>query len=511
MIINRAIISTDDNPLYYEFWPLAANGWRNAGIEPTNAVIGTVNLDHSLGTIIRVPEIDGISSAFIAQVIRFIVPCLFPEEVSVVGDIDMIPLSKSYFTTDLKAYGDDKIIVFSSDAYKNELRYPMCYIAGKGKYFQEIIGLENTSFASIELFIKKLHGLNLGWDTDELFFAKKLHESVLFKQTILLKREGWQPFASNRIDRGNWNYSRWKLYKNKYIDAHALRPLHSHLTALKDIITYIEQGSDGRKYIYHLQKRPFKYLQHCLLMLKQKVGGRRFLEIKTVLGRDKAKKKIISFSLYGNNPRYFARITDVLSSYQTLLPEWKCRIYAAADLDPAIIAQLVSKNCEVYLMEKGGIDARYMNWRFLVIDDKDGEAFLIRDIDSFCSVREKEMIGQWLNSHKRYHIIRDHIYHNARIMGGLWGAKKNSLRLQARTKDFLFKNHYGSDQEFLCNIVYPLIKDDVIIHDSYPRYPDENVVVIPIGKNEPYIGEIGTDDDLSGNSRQQEGKYILLR
>jgi len=42
MRINRAIVSADSNPLYYEFWPIVAKAWRNIGPEPTAAVIGNL-------------------------------------------------------------------------------------------------------------------------------------------------------------------------------------------------------------------------------------------------------------------------------------------------------------------------------------------------------------------------------------------------------------------------------------------------------------------------------------
>lgn len=246
MEINRAIVSTDNNPLYYEFWPLVARAWRNIGIEPTVSVVGDVNLDYTYGTIIKMPLIDGISSGFISQVIRFIIPCFFPEEVSVIGDIDMIPLNKDYFTKNIAQYDNDNILIFSADAYKTALRYPMCYIAAKGKLFQQIIGLKGLELSAITAFIKDLFALGKNWDTDELFFAEQLHKSPLLKQTIFLKRGGWKPFAKNRIDRVEWRYSNIGFFINKYTDAHSLRPLHEHVNHLKGVIEYVERGSDGK-------------------------------------------------------------------------------------------------------------------------------------------------------------------------------------------------------------------------------------------------------------------------
>jgi hypothetical protein len=492
LIINRAIVSTDNNPLYYEFWPLVAKAWRNMGFEPTAAVIGDLNLNHSCGTIIKVPLIDGISSGFIAQVIRFIIPCMFPEEVSLIGDIDMVPLSIEYFTKNISQYDNEDIIIFSSDAYPAELRYPMCYIAAKGKHFQEIIGLKNTDPATIESFIKGLYALGKNWDTDELFFAEQLQRSSLFKKAILLNR-GWNPMAKNRVDRSHWKYSRFGLFFNRYIDAHCLRPMDKHIKELKNIIEYVDHGSNGRKYFKHLQKKPARQLADHLKLLKQNYIDKDLFEVADKQNLNASKNKIIAFSLYGNDARYTENIATVIRSYQELLPDWKCRIYTAKDVEKKYTRLLTDLGCEIFGMAKTGIDARYTNWRFLAIEEN-ADAVIIRDLDSLPTSREKVMIEQWLASDKKFHIIRDHINHNALIMAGMWGIKKNNVSIKKLTRKHLMTNNYGVDQLFLQNTIYPLFKNDVMVHDSFPRFPDEDPIIIPFTPGEGFIGEVYVND-----------------
>lgn len=505
MVIDRAIVSTDDNSLYYEFWPYVAKGWKNINIEPTVAVIGDVNLNYAYGSIIKVPVMEGIPSGFIAQVIRFIIPCLYPHEVSVIGDIDMIPLRKDYFSKEIAQYDNDAVIVFSSDAYKGNMRYPMCYIAAKGKYFQQIIGLKGTDLLTVQEFIKDLYALNLNWDTDELFFARKLNESDLLKNTILLER-GWGSFAKNRIDRVNWKYSKIGFFLNKYIDAHCMRPLHDHGAELKDVIDYVELGSDGKRYRAYLQKKPFRKIRYYLLTLQQSLVPDGLFTITKKLGTDSSKTRIIAFSLYGSDPRYVANLDKVLDSYQEFLPDWKHRVYVAADISLATLKRLTDKGCEVFIMQQTGIDARYSCWRFLAIEDSNAEAVIIRDLDSVATAREKLMVEQWIDSDKKFHIIRDHMNHNTRIMAGMWGVKQNNLDIKKERRKFLLTNNYGTDQVFLERIIYPLIKHDVMIHDSFPRFPDEAAIVIPLSAGESHIGEIATDEI----SRQRDHQYQEL-
>jgi hypothetical protein len=503
--INRAIVSTDDNPLYYEFWPLVASAWNNFGIKATVAVVGNLNLDHSFGSIIKVPVIEGIPSGFIAQVIRFIIPCLFPEEVSIIGDIDMVPLQKKYFTTKITSYSNENIIIFSADAYKSELRYPMCYIAAKGKYFQEIIGLKSTDYPSIRSFIIQLHALNLNWETDELYFAKCLSLSPLIDQTIFLKRGGWHPFASNRIDRDNWKYSLLSFFFNRYIDSHSLRPYSSNIHRLRHIDAYVRHWSDGRKYLFYLLKKPVRRILNSFLWLKQYFLGNSLFEIKEIKGLNAGSRKVISFSLYGSSPRYTQNIRKIIRSYKKLYPDWKCRIYAGLDVSVETTTILLDENCELFIMRKTGVDARYMFWRFLALDDKTAESIIFRDIDSFALAREKVMVDQWMSSDKQYHIIRDHIYHTAKIMGGLWGVKNHKINIKKESKKMLLNNKYGIDQHFLEKYIHPRIKNNVMVHDSFPRFPDEDPIVIPFENVNNFIGEINTVEGL--DYQEQVGSY----
>lgn len=243
MTLKKVIIATNNNHLYSDFWPICAKAWSNIGIHPVLASIGKDDLEKGYGTIINFSEINDIPSGFIAQVIRLIIPCLFPEDVCLIGDIDMIPLNKQYFTKQIENIDNDNILIFSSDAYdENIQRYPMCYIAAKGKYFQQIIGLKDTQEKSIIEFIKYLHSLNLGWDTDEIFFGKQLHKSEFFKDVIFLKREKDYPYKVTRLDRINWEIDAIKFLRNKYIDSHLLRPLNEYQTNLYPILAFVKSG-----------------------------------------------------------------------------------------------------------------------------------------------------------------------------------------------------------------------------------------------------------------------------
>jgi hypothetical protein len=226
MKINRAIVSCDKAPLYHHFWEIVAKAWTNIGIKPTLASVdGYEPKETCGGDIIKLQNIPNLSSAYISQVIRLFMPVFFPDDVCIISDIDMLPLSKKYFLDTVKDIEDDKIVIYSSDAYRNTVRYPICYIAAKGSVFREILGLKNDSMEGIIAKLIEWHSQDLGWDTDELMFTKALREWDKFDtHTVMLKRGGWKPTAHRRVDRQNSFINPLLLFFNYYIDVHMQRP-----------------------------------------------------------------------------------------------------------------------------------------------------------------------------------------------------------------------------------------------------------------------------------------------
>jgi hypothetical protein len=147
----------------------------------------------------------------------------------------MLPLSKKYFTDDIKEFDGDSLIIFSSDAYQGVERYPICYNAAKGKLFNEIMNFEDT----FELYCQKLNKMGLGWDTDELYFGNKVNTFTNQNKIIKLNREWEYGRAKKRIDRAFWNYNIEQLKSQNYIDSHSLRPYSKYKSEIDKIIDYL--------------------------------------------------------------------------------------------------------------------------------------------------------------------------------------------------------------------------------------------------------------------------------
>lgn len=251
MKINKSIVATDNNKLYFDCLPLIAEGWGKMGnIETVVAAIGKFELNEKDATILNFDEIEGIPTGFIAQVIRFILPAFFPEEICITSDIDMLPLSKNYFVKEIEKYPSDSILILTSDAYGVDNKFPMCYIVAKGKYFKLLIGLNDVRKETINNFIIELYNKNLGWVTDEVFFGACIKEKKKDFDIHFLERCKHKPFNTTRIDRSNWNISKIKLLRNKYIDSHLLRPISNYRQQLELLELYVDNNNNGFKAIF---------------------------------------------------------------------------------------------------------------------------------------------------------------------------------------------------------------------------------------------------------------------
>lgn len=202
-------------------------------------------------------------------------------------------------------------------------------------------------------------------------------------------------------------------------------------------------------------------------------------------------KKIISFSLWGNNPKYTIGAIKNADLAETVYPGWICRFYIGQSVPPDIIETLKSKNnTEIILMNEQG-DWNSMFWRFYAAADEDVEIMLSRDCDSRLSNREKLCVDEFIKSDKKFHRMIDHPFHGG-VMGGMWGAKNGLLSdIILLINEYVKNNAWQVDQSFLNTIIHPKISDTELVHDSINL---KNF--LSIRENYHFVGEIFGPDDI---------------
>ena len=230
--IDRAILSTNDNPLYIEFWPVVAPIWTAMGIRPTLALIGDekCTVDESLGDVIRFAPIPGVTPALQTQTIRLFLPALFPDDVCLISDIDMIPISRDYFQEGALQCPDNGFLVYRDkieDYWAN--KYPMCYVAAKGDIFGSIFDINTIEDINDRIIEWSSYGY--GWNTDELLLYEYVNNWEQDEGLVVRLGHG----LMSRLDRGSWTFQLNNLDIFSYIDCHCPRPY----TFYKKSIDYI--------------------------------------------------------------------------------------------------------------------------------------------------------------------------------------------------------------------------------------------------------------------------------
>ena len=185
----------------------------------------------------------------------------------------------------------------------------------------------------------------------------------------------------------------------------------------------------------------------------------------------KGVRRIISYSVWGENKVYLlgAAVNIVLA--KRYLPDWLVRIYTSSATDPAFLEMYAKLGAEVIFADQKFPEIPTYFWRFLVADDADTGYFLCRDADCRIGAQEAQLVNEWIVSKKRFHVARDHLLHDDLILAGMWGGVGSAdLKIQELISTYFDgkpTNKYGHDQIFLGKMVWPLIRQSVLVHDRY--------------------------------------------
>ncbi|RNA06753.1 hypothetical protein BpHYR1_019344 [Brachionus plicatilis] len=206
--------------------------------------------------------------------------------------------------------------------------------------------------------------------------------------------------------------------------------------------------------------------------------------------RHGSKQKVVSYSLYGKDKRYYRIIQDLPKLTKQFYPDFLIRIYHDDSIDRSIICKIECEFdhvdfCDISKIQLKDSDTNLnqvhsMIWRFFPLGDSFVDVFMSRDLDSTIIQREKDSVEEWLNSDNIGHIMRDNPAHGTHILGGMWGLKvgKNHSLSNALFDTTINKNlipkynpngqsSRGYDQYFLSHHVYGKINHVSTVHDSY--------------------------------------------
>jgi len=201
--------------------------------------------------------------------------------------------------------------------------------------------------------------------------------------------------------------------------------------------------------------------------------------------------RIVSYSLYGNDPRYLNGAVENVKLLKDIFKGWGMRIYFDSSVPQSVLLFLQENGVDLIDMTNSNIRNK-MSWRFLPAQNNSIERFISRDIDARLSVREFLAVQEWIESNKPFHVMKDHPSHNAyTVSGGLWGSVGGALpELSKWVVEASMGEEYLEDMNFLDRKIWPLMKDaGVLVHDSFScnldsstrRFPSERIDLEHVG------------------------------
>lgn len=251
MRIDKVIHASDDKEFYLDFWPIVSKIWRKKfNIEPVLLYFGNGSPSEEFGTVIKMPIIAGVPVNTQCQISRYWIPKTDMDAVWMTSDIDMLPISKHYFSDWLSDLPDDKWVHLNSDPGETypHITYLCCYNVAKGRTFQEILELPDTfeEFVKKDFWKENTHnytpsGLSDAlphWGADEVWSSRMLNKFP-DQSRIVRKFRDCGPHGCHRIDRINWGWEDNRVLSEDYYDCHAIRPYSKHKASIDRLTNLI--------------------------------------------------------------------------------------------------------------------------------------------------------------------------------------------------------------------------------------------------------------------------------
>jgi hypothetical protein len=162
------------------------------------------------------------------------------DDVCIITDIDMIPISRWYFTGIVSEMDEVKHVHLSPNIegwYKDDAIIPVCYHIGKGSTLCQNFELDIPFDELLENVARFILGNSQlspmpGRDDVKWIMSEEIYLTAKLKgkDLVIIRRRNLK-----RLDRSHWNFNLETLHRDFY-DAHCPRPYESNSTSIDSIV-----------------------------------------------------------------------------------------------------------------------------------------------------------------------------------------------------------------------------------------------------------------------------------
>jgi len=212
-------------------------------------------------------------------------------------------------------------------------------------------------------------------------------------------------------------------------------------------------------------------------------------------------KKIISFSLWGDNPKYTVGAVKNAVLAKTIYPDWKACFFVHNSVSSEIVKKLDDNGAEVYFFDTKPTWGASL-YRLAPVADCQVSRVIFRDCDSRLSEREKLAVDEWEISDLNFHIMRDHPFHGSHpMLAGMFGCKTGFMPdIEDKIRNILTGESYHTDQDFISTEIWPLAVKSNLTHDEFFQnipFPHKRVGL-------EYVGEPLDENDMPCHPSHRE-------
>lgn len=245
MKIDRVILSSNFNPVYYDFWnPLSKVYAEKFGIKPTLFWLGTeeeadqAGISNEYGDVYFINPHPNYPTPFQATWVLYWGTKFFPDEVCLICGIDEVPLSGMFIKDIVAPYADTDYVMTIADAYLpnhwTKTASPSGQHSAKGSTFMDIYKFEDSfedeiekiTSAGVKAFWEDTEGR---WGLDETYFSYKLREYP--NKEIIKSLNNFALLCERRIECQRSyepEYNMSALRSGWYAQSHLCRPYAPH-------------------------------------------------------------------------------------------------------------------------------------------------------------------------------------------------------------------------------------------------------------------------------------------
>ena len=251
MKLDLCLLACDLNPMYYDFFPLIKTFWKKkVGINCILILVANdvpYSLREESDSIILFPPLKNIPTAFQAQCIRLLYPCLLSEfHGIIISDMDIIPLQSDFYVETIENLDQNNTFCIYRDVISEYNQYPMCYCAASSETWRNLFNVHIIN--DIVLLLEKWYSKDdyaissassEMWAQDQL----QLFQYVKNNLSVDIKKFTDDQTKFTRLDRAdvdfiskNKNEIKKEIKNGKYSDFHLPRPYENYKELLDAIL-----------------------------------------------------------------------------------------------------------------------------------------------------------------------------------------------------------------------------------------------------------------------------------